>query len=356
MNDKYEKPLKFDMDFNEALRRVAQTDRAEVEVSMARGDHEPVSLVEDGDTGDRLLIYEAKDGVQVEFHYLNETLWMTQSQMADLFGRDVASISRHIRNILDDGELDESTSLQKVQRSMGRPLTIYSVDMVISVGYRVSSKEATMFRKWATKKLVQFATKGFVVDSARLKDPENYDRVKELKEIIRDIRASEANVYREIRSICAMCQDYDGSSQQARTFYAKMQNKLLWAITSHTAPELVVARADAKKPNMGLETWPNENIRKADVVTAHNYLGEPEIKEKNRFTVMLLDFFEDRLELGKLTTMAQAESELDKFIKFNDRALLNNKGSVSRPKANKVAEAEYAKFDKKRRAERLSRP
>ena len=323
MNDKYEKPFKLDMNFDEALRRAAQTDKSEVDVSMAQGEHEPVQLVEDGDTGDKLLIYATDDNVEVEFHYKNDTLWMTQSQMAELFGRDVASISRHIRNIFDDNELTESTSLQKVQRSMGRPLTIYNLDMVISVGYRVSSRQATMFRRWATDKLVQFATKGFVVDTEKLKDPDNYDRVKELREIIRDIRASEANVYKEIRSICAMCQDYEGGSKQAQTFYATMQNKLLWAISSHTAAELIIERSDAEKPNMGLETWPNENIRKADVIVAHNYLAEPEIKEKNRFTVMLLDFFEDRLELGKLTTMAQAEFELDKFIKFNDRALLS---------------------------------
>lgn len=161
------------MGFEEALRRVSQTDKSEVDViASLPEDEEPIHLVEDEDTGDRLLIHSTQDGVQVEFRYLSDTLWMSQSQIADLFGRDVATVSRHIRNIIDEGELDESTSLQKVQRSMGRPLTIYSLDMIISVGYRVSSREATMFRKWATDKLVQFATKGYVVDVERLKDPE----------------------------------------------------------------------------------------------------------------------------------------------------------------------------------------
>lgn len=318
--------------------------------------NKPVQLVENEDTGDRLLIYTTNGGTVVEFHYSSDTLWMTQSQMAELFGRDVASISRHIKNIIDDDELNESTSLQKVQRSIGRPLTIYSLDMVISVGYRVSSKQVTLFRKWATAKLVQFATKGFVVDSERLKDAKNYGKVKELREIIRNIRASEANVYREIRTICTMCQDYDGGSQNARNFYAAMQNKLLWATTSHTGPELIIKRANATEENMGLQTWSHTNIRKADTPIAHNYLAPTEIKEKNRMTVMLLDFFEDRLNVGKLTTMAQAESSLNKFIEFHERPLLRNKGSVTRSKADEHATAQYKMFDNKRRALRHEKP
>ncbi len=311
---------------------------------------EPVHLVEDENTGDRLLVYSTEAGVQVEFRYTDDTLWMTQSQMAELFGRDIASISRHIKNIVDEGELDEATSLQKVQKSQGRPLTVYSLDMIISVGYRVSSKQATLFRKWATDKLVQFATKGFVIDRERLKDSANYDRIKELREIIRDIRASEANVYREVRSICAMCSDYDGRSESARTFYSAMQNKLLWATLSMTGPELVRSRADATQPNMGLQTWPRQNIRKSDVVVAHNYLAEAEIAEKNRLTTMLLDFFEDRADQGKLTTMAQAESHLENFIKFNERPFLRHKGSVKRAEAEDHAYAQYEIFDRNRRA------
>lgn len=355
MTDKYEKPVKLDMGFSEAMTRLSRVSGSEVEASISRGDKEPVHLVEDEDTGDRFLIYSSEDGIRAEFRYQNEKLWMTQSQISDFFGKDQSVISRHISNVFKEDELDESGNMQKVHiASSTKPVAVYSLDMVISVGYRVTqSKQATMLRKWSTSTLVQFATSGFVIDKKRLADPDNYDRVKELRDIIREIRASEANVYREIRSICAMCQDYDGSSKQARNFYAAMQNKLLWATTSHTAPELVIARADAKKPNMGLQIWPNENIRKADVTVAHNYLAEPEIEEKNRLTVMLLDFFEDRLKMGKLTTMSQAESELDKFIKFNDRALLNNKGRVSRVKANKVAERQYEAFAEKRRIKRI---
>lgn len=354
---KYDEKFNVEDNFGEALGKFIRVDKNELEVELARGDAEPVQLVEDETTGDHLLIYATEHGTEVEFHYKGETLWMTQAQMSELFGRDVASISRHIRNILDDNELDESSNLQKVQIARStKPITIYSLDMVISVGYRVSSKQATMFRRWATDKLVQFATKGFVIDAPRLKGADNADRIKELREIIRDIRASEANVYREIRSICAMCSDYDGSSTSARTFYAAMQNKLLWATTSMTGPEIVKDRANSQDENMGLRTWPNQNIRKADTIVAHNYLGETEIRQKNRFTVMLLDFFEERLERQKLTTMAEAEAELDRFIRFNDRPLLRDKGSVSRSSANKHAEAQYKKFDNQRRAKRLEKP
>ena len=356
MNDKYEKPLKLDMGFNEAMTRLSKVIGSEVESSMSQVGQEPVHLVEDEDTGDRFLIYSSEDGVKAEFRYQNEKPWMTQAQIAEFFEKDRSTITKHVNNILAEGELNESGNVQKVHiANSTKPVSIYSLDMVISVGYRVTqSKQATLLRQWSNKTSVQFATSGFVIDKKRLADPDNYDRVKELRDIIREIRASEANVYREIRSICAMCQDYDGSSRQARNFYATMQNKLLWATTSHTAAELVVGRADAKKLNMGLQTWPNENIRKADVTVAHNYLLEPEIEEKNRLTVMLLDFFEDRLKLGKLTTMAQADSELNKFIKFNDRALLDNKGRVSRAKANKIAEKQYETFAEERRIKRIA--
>jgi len=254
--------------------------------SMPLADHpsntanEPVSLLEDEATGDRLLIYTSTDGVEVEFRYEGETLWMTQAQMADLFGRNQSVISRHINGILEEGELDENSFMQKVHKTPGRPLTLYSLDMIISVGYRVSSKQATLFRKWATAKLVQFATRGFVVDVRRLKNAADADRIGELREIIRDIRASEKNVFREIKAICALCQDYDPSSQSARDFYSAMQNKLLWSICSKTAPELIFERANATQPNMGLQTWPNPNIRKSDATIAHNYLAEPEIRAR----------------------------------------------------------------------------
>lgn len=184
--------------------------------TMDNEKNEPVHLIEDADTGDRFLVYGTDKGLRLDIRYQGDSLWMTQAQISDLFGRDPSTISRHIANILEEGELDESTSLQKMQTSTGRPATIYSLDIVISVGYRVSSAQATVFRRWATTILVQFATKGFVVDSQRLKQPENFDRIAELREIIRDIRSDESNLYRELRNICAMCQDYDGTTSSAR--------------------------------------------------------------------------------------------------------------------------------------------
>ncbi len=318
---------------------------------------EPVQLIEEQSTGDRLLIYATRRGVEVEFRYAADTLWMTQSQIAELFGRDRSVITKHINNIFEEGELEEESNVQKMHiAGSAKPIAIYSLDTIISVGYRVSSKQATLFRKWATAKLVQFATKGFVVDKERLKDPDHYDRVKELRDIIRDIRASEANVYREVRQICALCSDYDGNSKTAQTFYAMMQNKLLWATVNMTGPEIVMDRADARQPDMGLQTWPKENIRKTDVTIAHNYLVEAEIQRKNRLTTMLLDFFEERLDQNKLTAMAEAEAELNRFIEFNERPLLSHKGSVSRKDADTHAHCQYALFDQKRRALRQETP
>lgn len=305
---------------------------------------EPVHLQIDETTGDRFLVYGDGTGIHVEVSYEGDRLWMTQAQIASLYGRDISTISRHIGNILEEGELDESTSLQKTQTSFGRPAILYSLDMVISVGYRVASKQATLFRRWATDKLVQFATKGFVIDAPRLKNPDNRDRIAELKEIIRDIRSDEANVYRELRSICAMCQDYDGQSSEWQEFYRNTQAKLIYAVSSHTPAEILQARADASQINMGLQTWPNENIRKSDVTTSKNYLAEAEIRELNRLTTILLDIFEDQVDLGRLRLMSEAEILLDQQLKGLGRSVLKSGGRVSMKDAKRFAESEYEKF------------
>jgi len=315
---------------------------------------EPVHLTEDAATGDRFLIYAADGGVKVEVRYEAETLWITQAQMADLFGRDVSVISRHIANVIEEGELPSEGDLHILQiRGPGnRPLAVYSLDMVISVGYRVSSKQATLFRRWATSVLVRFATKGFVVDAERLKNPENYDRVQELREIIRDIRSSEANVYAELRRICAMCQDYDGASPTAREFYQHMQAKLFWAVTTQTPAMIVKERADASLPNMGLQTWQRREIRQSDATVAKNYLAGSEIKELNRVTTMLLDFFEDQLEISKLTIMSEAEALLDSQIVHMRRQLLRHGGTVKHSAAESHAKLQYKRFDKARKIQR----
>lgn len=319
---------------------------------MKYQENEPVHLMEDTDTGDKFLVYANQNGLSIDIKYEGETLWMTQAQMSELFGRDISSISRHVNNILEEDELPEETSLHKVQTTTGRPATIYSLDMVISVGYRVSSKQGTLFRKWATGILVQFAKRGFVIDTPRLKQPENTDRVKELREIIRDIRSDEANIYRELQAICAMCQDYDGQSKTAREFYQRTQAKLIFAVTSHTPSELIIERANHAIDNMGLQTWPNENIRKSDVTVSKNFLAKAEIKELNRLTTILLDIFEDQLDLGRITIMQDAQTLLDAQLKQLGRAILNSGGKVKSSTAKKHAEAQYNKFDDKRKTER----
>ncbi len=315
-------------------------------------DREPVYLQEDEETGDRFLVYSDGTGTHVEVSYEGDQLWMTQAQLASLYGRDISTISRHISNILDEGEL-EASNLQKTQiANSTKPVTLYSLDMVISVGYRVSSKQATLFRKWATDKLVQFATKGFVIDSARLKKPEYRDRLAELKEIIRDIRADEANVYRELRSICAMCKDYDGKSKAWQDFYRNTQAKLVYAVCSDTPAGVIAARASAAEPNMGLQSWPNENIRKQDVTVSKNYLGKSEVRELNRLTTILLEMFEDQVELGRLTLMDEVTSFLDNQLRTLGRAVLQGGGRVRMTAAKRLAEKAYSEFDRQRKVMR----
>lgn len=323
-------------------------------MSMAAETDEPIRLVEDTETGDRFLIYEASAGPRLDIKFAGETLWMTQAQIAELFGRDVSVVSRHVANILLDGELDESTSLQKMQTSHGRPAVLYNLDMVISVGYRVSSVPATLFRRWATGILVQYAKAGFVVDARRLKNPDNADRVAELRDIIRDIRSDEANVYRELKRICSMCRDYDPKSDRAREFYQRTQAKLIHAVTSHTPSEIIAERANYRAENMGLTNWPRDSVRKADIAVSKNYLADGEIRELNRLTTILLDIFEDQLEVGRIVIMDDATALLDRQLANLGRAVLRSGGAVSASDAKRKAEAEYQKFDTMRKLERMN--
>lgn len=317
--------------------------------SVAEG---PLRLVEDEDTGDRLLIYAANGGAEVQLRVADESFWATQAQMAAMFGVNVPAISKHLKNIFDDGELDRAATvsiLEKValegERQVKRTVEHYNLNALISVGYRVGSKQGTLFRIWATDKLFRYLTKGFVIDAPRLKAPEEHDRVAELREILRDIRASEANVYAELRRICAMCQDYDPKSQQSRGFYIKMQAKLYWAVVTATPSMVLADSADATAPNMGLQNWPKAEIRQADATNAKNYLAEAELRELNRLTTLLLDIFEDQLAIGKLTLMAEAESLLEAQLANLNRAVLRHGGSKSHNIAQTHANAEYAKFD-----------
>ncbi|RDJ26654.1 DNA-binding protein [Bosea caraganae] len=326
---------------------------------MADDQNEPVRLVEDAETGDRFLVYGTDRGLRLDIRYEGEVLWMTQGQIGQLFGVDRSVITKHIANVYAEAELNaEATSAKIAQvrqegaRQVSRQIEHYNLDVVISVGYRVSSAQATIFRRWATGILVQFARTGFVVDAQRLKQPDNTDRVAELREIIRDIRSDEASVYRELRKICALCQDYDGSAEIARAFYQRTQAKLVYAVTSQTPAEIIVGRADHTAENMGLRTWPNDNIRKSDVGVSKNYLSDREVKELNRLTTILLDIFEDQLDLGRLVVMQDAQTLLDQQLQQLGRAVLRTGGSVKAEDAKRLAERHYESFDQSRKLQR----
>lgn len=316
---------------------------------------EPVHLQEDESTGDRFLIYGDGSGLQLSIRYEGETLWMTQQQIAELFGVSRQGVNSHLNNIYDEGELEREATCKEILqvrdeggRSVHRGALVHNLDAIIAVGYRVSTKQGTLFRRWATETLIQFATKGFVIDAPRLKRPESRDRVAELREIIRDIRSDEANVYRELRQICAMCQDYDPQSKGWHDFYRQTQAKLVYAVCSNTPAEVVKARADASAPNMGLQGWPNDNIRKADVTVSKNYLAEAEVRELNRLTTILLDILEDQMDIGRLKLMAEAAALLDQQLAGLGRVVLKSGGRVSTETARAYAENEYEKYKRKR--------
>lgn len=324
---------------------------------MAPAPTDPVHLVEDTATGDRLLIYGTDKGIKIELRYEGETLWMSQPQMAELFGVSRQSINSHINNIYGEGELDKEATCKEILqvrdeggREVNRRTLIHNLDAIIAVGYRVSSKQGTTFRRWATDKLVQFATKGFVIDAEQLKTPDARDRVAELKEIIRDIRSDEANVYREIRRICALCSDYDPKSPAWHEFYAHTQAKLMYAVTTHTPSEMLLSRANADHENMGLRSWKGDNVTQADVDVAKNYLAEGELREFNRLTVILLDIFEDQLDLGKLNTMSEVTALLENQLQALSRQVLRGGGSVKTTQAKAHALEQYRAFNEKRKA------
>ena len=316
----------------------------------------PLSVVEDQDTGDRFLIYSTSEGVKIELRVEDNTFWGTQQQIAEAFGVTRQNITIHLQNIFREGELNEQSvckeSLLTSRDGKRYPTKLYNLNALISIGYRVGGKLGTAFRLWATEKLIQYLTKGFVVDVQLLKTPGQQDLVAELREIIRDIRASEANVYAELRRICALCQDYDSASSASREFYARMQAKLYWATVSATPAMVLMDRADSSKPNMGLHSWSKQEPLKADAIVAKNYLGPSELKELNRLTTILLDVFDDQVEMGRLTLMSQATEFLDAQLKGLSRSVLKHGGSVSHDTAEQYVGTEYKKFDTARREHR----
>jgi len=321
------------------------------------------------DSGSGIVLYQSSDGgPTLSVRLQGQTVWLTQAQMAELFQTTPQNITMHVANIYAEGELpEEATCKDYLQvrtegaRTVGRATKHYSLDMIIAVGYRVRSPRGTQFRQWATATLAEYMTKGFVLDDARLKEARNFgaDYFEELLARIRDIRASERRFYQKITDIYATSIDYERDAPITKEFFATVQNKLHWAIHGHTAAEVIVERADADKPNMGLTTWknaPKGPIRKTDVVIGKNYLSEKEIAALNRIVTMYLDYAEDQAARQQPMHMADWVKKLDAFLTFNERNILRNAGKVSASIAEEHARRQFDKFDQSRLEQEASQP
>lgn len=305
-----------------------------------------------------IIFYATPEGdIKIEVFFNDETFWLNQKKMAELFGVDVRTVNEHLQNIYKTNELNKEATIRKIRivqkegnRDVARDVDFFNLDAIIAVGYRVNSHQATQFRIWATKTLREFIIKGFVLDDERLKQGKRFgkDYFDELLERIREIRASERRFYLKITDIYEQCSiDYNKDAAITQQFFKTVQNKLHWAITGKTAAELIANRADADQPNMGLTTWknaPKGKILKTDIVTAKNYLQEKEIKELERIVTMYLDFAELQAERQIPMKMADWVTRLDAFLQFNEYQILKDAGKVSHEVAMKLAEEQYQKF------------
>jgi hypothetical protein len=310
-----------------------------------------------------ILLYQTDDGrTRLECRFADETLWLSQALMAELFQITVPTVNGHLKNICAEGELDPGATIRSFRmvrregnREVTRQIEHYNLDAILAVGYRVRSSRGTQFRVWATERLREYLVKGFTMDDERLKNPPVEgsgvpDYFDELLERIRDIRASERRVYLRVREIFALAADYDPRRPEVVTFFQTIQNKLHFAATGMTAAELIAGRADYDRPNMGLASWKGEVVRKGDVTIAKNYLSGEEIGDLNRIVTMWLDFAEDQARRRKQVFLRDWDTKLDEFLQFNERAVLPDKGRVSKAEADARAEAEYERFAERRRA------
>lgn len=303
-----------------------------------------------------LILYRADDGgAVVQLRAVDGTVWLTQAQMAELYGTSKQNVQQLVARVLADGEVDSSTvnSELTVQaegaRSVRRALKVYNLDMVLAVGYRVTTPRAVQFRQWATTVLTEYLVKGFALQDEQLKDPAA-DYFDELLERIRAIRASEKRFYLKVRDVfAATSADYDGSSEQARTFFATIQNKLLHAVTGRTAGELVRERCDPSSGTLGLTTWKGDRPRKADATVAKNYLSEAEVSDLNLLTTQFLDFAEGRARRRQATLMADWVAQTDRFIEFNEFSVLAGAGSIAHSQVEELVADRYAEWDTHRR-------
>lgn len=313
----------------------------------------------------QFLLYSLPDEEgKVQVVIKDETIWCTQKAMAQLFGVDKSGISRHISNIFKEGELQQDTTVAKIATVVNRGIRgeveelvdFYNLDMIIAVGYRVSSPKATRFRQWSTKILNEYIKKGFVMDDERLKQGKavfGKDYFRELLERVRSIRASERRIWQQITDIYAECSiDYDKNAPTTREFYAMIQNRFHYAITGQTAAEIIYTKADHSKDHMGLTTWknaPDGRVLKSDVTVAKNYLQEKEIRQLERAVSSYFDYIENQIERQNAFNMEQFAASVDKFLTFNDYKILPDKGRISAAQAKEKAESEYDIFNKTQR-------
>ncbi len=307
-----------------------------------------------------IILYNTEDGhAEIQLRAVDGNVWLSQQEMAELFQTTKQNISLHVRNVFTEGELDPDSTVKEYltvqtegKRQVKRSVILYRLEMILAVGYRVRSPRGTQFRRWATSALKEYLVKGFVMNDDRLKDP-TWDYFDELLERIRDIRASEARFYQKVRDILALSQDYDARSPTVNTFYATIQNMMLYAVTSRTASELIHDRANPEQPNMGLTNWKNSDkgrpLRKSDIGTAKNYLSEAEIRELNLIVETFLNTAELRATRRQTMFLAEWKTVLDKFLTANELPKLRGTGTVSARQAERIAHDRYTEFNAKRK-------
>jgi hypothetical protein len=308
-------------------------------------------------SNNELVLYRTEDGkTEIQLKASDGTVWLTQSEIAELFSTSPQAITQLIKTIYEENELDESSTCKdflQVQkegkRDVRRNVKSYCLPMILAVGYRVRSVRGTQFRQWATAHLSEYLVKGFVMDDERLKNPGGWDYFDELLARIREIRASEKRFYQKVRDLFALSQDYRADDGDAQIFFAEVQNKLLFAVTGKTAAEIVVSRAAPESPNMALTTWSGSRVRKQDVIVAKNYLSHDEVDTLNRLVVIFLEQAELRTKEHKELTLNYWRQNVDRLLEFNERPVLEHSGKISADDMKQIAHARYDVFDEYRR-------
>lgn len=311
------------------------------------------------DSKGELILYRTEDGrTDIHLRAADGTAWLTQAEMAELFETTPQNITQHIRSVYEEAELaEEATCKDYLQvrpeggREVRRTVKLYRLELILAVGFRVRSPRGVQFRRWAGSTLAEYLVKGFLLNDQRLKDAERADYFDELLRRIRDIRSSEKRFYQKLRDLFkASSTDYDGTAQTAKTFFATIQNKLVYAITGRTAAQLIVERADPDAEHMGLTNWVGDRVRKSDAVVSKNYLDAQELDQLNRLVTMFLDFAEDRAVRRIETRMGDWIAQTDRFLSFNERSVLTGPGRISHEQMDTIVGERYAAFDARRRA------